>query len=403
MNKTLRYRYWNRVDNTGDAIMAHISKHVLGLTPQCVQRGEDHMLGVGSILFMATRSSYVWGSGALHGQIKTPNLNPSRIFALRGPLTNQLLKERGIATRDIPFGDPGLLVSKIDYLAKLPIKYKACVVLHHSFEKKEIEKARYLSNLLKSEDVCYVSMLDSSLRPLELIMQSEIVISQGLHGLIFAEAFGKKSVWISEKNDDKWKFKFRDWLATTTRPDSEPLVMEGSPELELLLPYATRKESTVDLNKLVAALPTDCIVKEDSTDRVTFEESRKLSPLVLRYPVKFHIRKVYRAPQHERSSYQRKITDDVARKLNTWNESPYVILAEDPKVFSKEQLTALHHWMNMNSSAEFAYITQPESSTGTEPKVIDENTGPNIDGIIAIVLRPNLSYGIDFPHVQFGS
>src|SRR5690606_489816 len=75
-----------------------------------------------------------------------------------------------------------------------------------------------------------VNMMDNSLDPLLEIARSELVISQSLLGLIFAEALGIPNVWVTRRNDDSWKFKFRDWYSVTHEPNREPMHVEKTLE-----------------------------------------------------------------------------------------------------------------------------------------------------------------------------
>ncbi|WP_424606614.1 polysaccharide pyruvyl transferase family protein, partial [Acinetobacter baumannii] len=65
-----------------------------------------------------------------------------------------------------------------------------------------------------SDEFCVIDMMDDSLAPLQRISEAEVVLSQSLHGLIFAAALGKPYLWISGHSSEVWNWKFLDWFST---------------------------------------------------------------------------------------------------------------------------------------------------------------------------------------------
>ena len=204
------YRHWNRIRNSGDAITPHILEHFTGLPARSVNPGAPHILGVGSILFLANKQSLVWGSGILNPTMPMPGVQESAFYAIRGKKTEGLLRELKVPLPDVPLGDPGIFAHEICNLipaANRQVKYRAAFVPHHSSTNHPLYRA-----VRASSEFVVVDILSDTLLPLEQILQSEVVVSQSLHGLIYAESLGKPSLWISERHDEIWRFKFDDWL-----------------------------------------------------------------------------------------------------------------------------------------------------------------------------------------------
>lgn len=270
------YRYWNRTRNSGDAIMAYVLQNVIGATPFQVTSEVTHLLGIGSIFFLANRNSYIWGSGLLRpGELR--DVDPSRIRAVRGKKTLDFLKSHFPSFADVPLGDPGILMEYLrgdQGFARRPIKYKAAIIPHYKSLQEPIFR-----DLVKNKDVCIVDMHDDTLRPLELIWQSEVVVSQSLHGLIYASALNKPHSWISRTEDDGWLFKFHDWFSTTDNPQRRPLSLDAP--LTDWVSSSDFRPCNIDRNELLNAFP-DEVRQPFNRPIIDFQTIRSSSPLIIR-------------------------------------------------------------------------------------------------------------------------
>jgi hypothetical protein len=254
------YRNYNRIRNFGDAvnplIIGHVSKSLA-----CFDRlAAPHLLPIGSIFHMANRNSHVWGSGVMNPAKEVPAFNPARVHALRGERTVEHLRGLGHVIRDVPLGDPGILVGELGGVqARDPNRSTGVVIVpHHA----SFNDPRFKS-LSQRDDVTLLDMMTDHPSLLDVLRQADIVVSQSLHGLIFAEAFGIPSVWISDKVDDAWCFKFHDWFSTTSNPQREPAPIAVG--LDEWVKRAELRGHRIDVNALKAALPADAVRKE--TDR----------------------------------------------------------------------------------------------------------------------------------------
>jgi hypothetical protein len=267
------YRYYNVIRNNGDAISAYILRDTLGVQGIFVEGSRPHLLPVGSIVFMATAQSHIWGSGILNPAWTVPPIDPRKIHALRGTRTRDHLRGLGLPVPEVPLGDPAILVGKL-VERDVPTRFRAAVVPHHGhWGSKRYERFAH------DPDFCLVDMMDDSLAPLERIAESDVVISQSLHGLIFAEALGKPSLWISDVKTEAWTFKFHDWFSTTRNPQREPAPLDLP--VDEMIRRAERRHAMISAADLIAAFPR-VLVTAGGENRTGFAAARPASPLVAR-------------------------------------------------------------------------------------------------------------------------
>ncbi|MCB8889545.1 polysaccharide pyruvyl transferase family protein [Vreelandella malpeensis] len=226
MLKLIPFRMYNKIRNLGDSINPYVIEYVTkGEVVPVFSNKKDtpHLLGIGSIFFDASLSSHIWGSGIINKKNNLPKINPKNIHALRGKKTAELLMDLGYKIPDVPLGDPGVFAKNILDVEEWNYskKYKACVIPHHA----SIDSP-FFKKLRRNKDIVVLNMMTSDISILKIIAQSECVLSQSLHGLIFSEALGIPNLWISDKFDENWKFKFEDWFSTTLNPQKNPVSFE---------------------------------------------------------------------------------------------------------------------------------------------------------------------------------
>lgn len=201
---------WEKGENFGD----YLSKIIIGKIAKTngfskMQNCSNKLLAVGSILHFAKTDDIIWGSG-INGKIsldklKFTNLN---IRALRGPLSQEILKKMSIKTPDI-FGDPALLIPNLfPELKHTPIKNKVTIIpnLNEYEECKKITPKTYkLISPLRHWSYIFSE-----------ILSSEIVYTSSLHGLIICEAF-KVPVVLFKPFGGETMFKYEDYLEGTSR------------------------------------------------------------------------------------------------------------------------------------------------------------------------------------------
>ncbi len=381
--------------------MSYIVQGVLHASPVQVTWKQPHLLGVGSIFFLAKPTSYVWGSGMLrpYAELKAP---PSEnIRAVRGQMTLAHLRSLRPEIGELPLGDPGIFADEVlSHYARegASPRYRAAVVPHFQSAGKEVFRT-YASD----PDIVIVDMRDDGLAPLKAIRDSDVVISQSLHGLVFATALGKPCVWISHKADDDWCFKFRDWFTTTDNPQNDPLPLETG--LEQLIAACEVRSSTIDKAGLLAAFPWAEVGFRDEAPLLDFETVRALVPPLIRFdwhagePV---AREWYRDPS--RSAALNKRVGAVMRQLAAqWAETPYVCLAPEGVHLDRQSLVQLASFMDRHTEAEALVVFDGDAvplqkRPKTDPRL---NVGamrvskdcPWLGGIL--IIRPTVQFGVE--------
>lgn len=175
-----RIRIGQRINNFGDLIGPELVKRIL-LTHGLVDAGSSsrRLLTVGSIMRLAQEGDTVWGTG-INGKSTTGpwSFSSLDVRALRGPRTQQVLREMGIHAPAI-FGDPGILVPRF---------WPEARVLETNFLQ------TYIPNLhdvrpRDSEQPNFVHPCSPLDHIIHRIAASSFVYGSSLHAVILAHAF----------------------------------------------------------------------------------------------------------------------------------------------------------------------------------------------------------------------
>jgi hypothetical protein len=317
-------RAWNRIRNNGDAISAVVVDRLFGGAPFHVPASEPHLLGVGSIMFLANRHSTVWGSGVLNRTVFLPPIASRQVRAVRGKLSADHMISSGITLGEVAFGDPAIFADVLARDLPLPAistRRRVAVVPHH-----DSTQHPFFAGLRQRDDVCLVDMLDDSLKPIEDIARADIVLSQSLHGLVYAESLGIPSLWISHRSDEVWNFKFQDWFTTVDNPQAAPASMNRP--LDELLGQAELRGSTIDRQALIETFPNE-LFRPTTNRTLGYRDCRALSPTLFFHPGAMDPTNDFLA---ERDMPVLAATSKVLRGLmdqlfKAWAERPYAIAA----------------------------------------------------------------------------
>lgn len=389
-----RYRYWNKIRNLGDAITAPILADLMGLTPMVVGRDEPHLLATGSIVFMATPRSFVWGSGILDPAATIEGVSAANVRAVRGRKTlEQLHRELG-GLGEVALGDPAILV---DRLLGAPVerRYRTAIIPHHaSFAHPAFDRYRDLP------DCAVIDMRTAMLAPLEAIARAELVISQSLHGLIFATALGLPSVWISHRADDRWTFKFSDWFSTVDNPQPRPLALD-TPIAELIA-AAEHRASTIDRNALLAAFPREALAPADRAI-LDFASIRGMGLAVLACDWR-RLAGGASTPWPEqdragRDALARQIVLAIRRHCASWAETPYLLLAPEGISVSPTARDALARFLDAHSGVEAMLVTASPIPPPAPPPIHAEHMFDVYSGPLAadggLLVRPHVPFSFE--------
>lgn len=210
-----RALYWwqpkNGEVNVGDYLSKVTVDAVLALRDLHLLQKRDksrRLFAIGSVLHNARDGDTVWGSG-INGKIPQAQhrFRALDVRAVRGPLTRQVLMERGIPVPEV-YGDPALLMPLLFRKELIgTAKRNAFVVIPHFNESPE-KYAAYRQQLVlpTSKPLAFVAAL----------LGAEKVVSSSLHGVILAEAYGIPAVYLDNGNGEH-PFKYDDYYQGTGR------------------------------------------------------------------------------------------------------------------------------------------------------------------------------------------
>lgn len=196
------------------------------------------LLAIGSVLHFAKEGATVWGSGIngkkINYKFQLPNLD---VRMVRGPLTRKVLLENGIECPEI-YGDPAIILSdffKFDVGKK---KYKYIIIPNLNEISLYQTHKNVVSPLLPWEEI------------VKKILQSELVISSSLHGIVVADSYGVPARHLLSYSEPV--FKYIDYYEGTGRSD-----YKFAQTLEEALSLGGEKKPQISKNKIYDSFPTD--------------------------------------------------------------------------------------------------------------------------------------------------
>jgi len=186
-------------------------------------------LVIGSTIDMlCKKNTEVWGAGIID-QNKPLRCKPSKVYAVRGPLTRKKLLEQGVKCPEV-YGDPALLIPHY-YKPKVKKKYLFGFIPHRSNLDRIDDFTVDGVRLSKRKDILVIdlSKYDKWTDIVDQICSCENVLSGSLHGLIVAEAYGIPNLWIEYgKSLIGGHFKFHDFFLSISRDRESPYIIEDN-------------------------------------------------------------------------------------------------------------------------------------------------------------------------------
>lgn len=239
---------WSKgTPNWGDDCNPFLFEFISGYKPELVKLGapktEPHYMMVGSILHYANPNTHVWGTGLRFSD--KPLKKPAKIYAVRGPLTRDILIKHDIECPEV-YGDPVLLLPRF-YSPKIEKKYKLGVIPHY------IDK-RFVK--INEPGVLQIDIQGSFYDVIDAINSCEKIISSSLHGLILADAYGIPAMWlkISDKVEGA-ELKFNDYFLSVKREPNKFIDFNSLHSITDALKYFYDYKIDVDLDKLYSVCP----------------------------------------------------------------------------------------------------------------------------------------------------
>ncbi|MBB5733947.1 pyruvyl transferase [Altererythrobacter atlanticus] len=187
--------------NFGDYLASAVTQRMLAAREILFDEPapKARLFTIGSVLHFAATGDTVWGSGR-NGKISSEQhpFADLDVRAVRGPLTQKFLMDRGISVPSV-FGDPALLIPRL-----FPQRFKR----RTQPGKIGVVPNLHDRDLLDRDDV--IDPMWNWGRVIDAICECEFIVSSSLHGLIIADAFGIpcSHVRLSETEPD---FKYIDY------------------------------------------------------------------------------------------------------------------------------------------------------------------------------------------------
>lgn len=206
--------YWKDPNfiNFGDILSLKIVEKIIGrpIKEQQSSIRKKKLLAIGSILSFAHEGDIVWGSG-INGKFLHPKHYTFKhldIRAVRGPLTRAyLMKYLHLSCPEI-YGDPALLMAHLfpEFKRSEHPQFDYIIIPHYS-EKKYFPKSVY-PNVVYPTDPWQIVIAK--------ILDSKLVISSSLHGIVVAESFGIPARLLRITHNEPL-FKYQDYYFGTGR------------------------------------------------------------------------------------------------------------------------------------------------------------------------------------------
>lgn len=217
--------YWwkgTKYPNLGDEITQIILRELFKVEPVHAEIGSAQLASTGSLLGWVWETPrtelelplHIVGSGFMTSDTVIEPLEFLRIHSVRGYLSKNKLGK--LNKTSISVGDPGLLISEVlgSEIPESTGKTKYGIILHHKHADNQEVKDRFDHLPVKFLDI-RTDDLASFVREMK---SCEVVVSQSLHGLIFADALGIPNVWMElGPIHAGGAFKFYDYFSSVGR------------------------------------------------------------------------------------------------------------------------------------------------------------------------------------------
>lgn len=204
------------------------------------------MLAIGSVMHMARDGDTIWGSG-INGKVKDNlhRFNTLDVRAVRGPLTRNYLRKRGIVTPEV-YGDPGLLITQLagERFAR-DVNPKKIGFLPNINDLQECLRWKL------PPDVELISPAQSWHKCVQAINECALIVGSSLHGIIVAEAFGIPARYVRVSSEEKL-LKYEDYYEGTGRSQ-----VGYATNIHAALDMGGVQLPVVDLSPLMQSFPYD--------------------------------------------------------------------------------------------------------------------------------------------------
>ncbi len=230
-----------KVINFGDDLSRVVVETMLNRSIKNTSLNSEKKLlfSLGSILHFARDGDVIWGSGFREDPTLENRFSFLDVRAVRGPRTRQFLLSKGIDCPEV-YGDPAVL---------LPYLFPELKKQEPIYDYIIIPNIGEMSGFIKYKNVVMPTLPWDEI--VKKMLQSRLVISSSLHGVIVAEAFGVptrllKMTWIEPL------LKYQDYYESTGRGE-----FQYATSVQEALQMGGERPGYVDIKPLLEAFPWD--------------------------------------------------------------------------------------------------------------------------------------------------
>lgn len=214
-----------------------------------------HYILIGSILtFYNLDKSIVYGTGILDPEDDICGI-PEKIISVRGPKTRNVLLKRGIECPEA-YGDPALLLPL--FYDPEPGSSRNRIVVIPNMGTPVEGVTEYCNEILGDYYLLQLTKYTRWNDIIDIICSAKYVVSESLHGLIVAEAYGIPNVWVEFKDHPGyWDFKYYDFF-DSININKNKIKMQEKPDYEELRSNITEWEkSDIPYEEFLSYFPFD--------------------------------------------------------------------------------------------------------------------------------------------------
>lgn len=173
---------------------------------------EKKILGVGSVLHLASTNDIIWGTG-IRKYEHPYNFSNLRVYAVRGLYTRKFLLGKKINVPEI-YGDPALLYTKIFDIKQTSYENEIGFIPHYT---QYGDYVQLLKDNSKYSNIRIINPTNNYKKVIEDISKSKYIISSSLHGLIISDSLNIPNIMLYEKKLDEGQLKFQDYYSSQNR------------------------------------------------------------------------------------------------------------------------------------------------------------------------------------------
>lgn len=175
---------WERSTNWGDALNPFIVEALTGRPVIPVNYGAMRsFIVIGSVIEKAGQGSSIWGAGLMYPNTVLKS-KPDKVYAVRGPLTREILLSNGVECPSV-YGDPAVLLPLLHRPRQSRKDYAVGIVPHYVDADSEwIAEQRHI------DGVKIIDVRQDTFSFVEQVVSCDAILSSSLHGLICADAYG---------------------------------------------------------------------------------------------------------------------------------------------------------------------------------------------------------------------